>query len=330
MSTHKQNYYAFYITIALLAAVLVYLSTDAPIRKANLYGVVESPKIRLNHPRKVVIQEINITPGQKVKKGAVLMTLESQAIVEDLQKLVYAGQQLEAKAEKELLEFEIEQHELQLALKREETKWQQAVSGLKMSEERDLSWLKTFSEVTPADTSDAVNWQLKVIMDDYQSEVAEIQLKQSLLSKRRQLQIKAQEAEKEELFHVKQQLEAEKTSLVLKAPADGIIDNIYFMPGQTAEGFSDLLSLLPDENKFVRAYITDQTSAAGNLTRVVVQSSLEADKRTTATYVGSGGVDVLPAMLQQSPVQQSGKEVFFKLDNTEGWLQGEKVMILVQ
>ncbi|WP_416867686.1 MAG: HlyD family secretion protein [Imperialibacter sp.] len=329
MSIPKQNYYAFYITIVLLAGALLYFSLDYPVRKANLYGVVESPKVRLNHPRKAVILEVNVTPGQKVEKGAVLMRLESQAILDDLQDLAYKEGKLEATSEKELFEFEIEKNELALELQQEHTKRDQAIAEIRMEENRDASWLKNFTTAEAKDTTSAAAWKLEIIEQNFEASLSENKLKQSLLLKKRQLQVKAVEASREELLHEKQRLEAENASLVLLAPASGIVDNVYFMEGQTADGFSDLLSLLPDENKFVRAYITDQTNIVGDLSRVVVQSALETDKKTTATYIGSGGVEVLPAMMQQLPVQQSGKEIFFKLDNTKGWLQGEKVMILV-
>ncbi len=327
MSSQKQNYHVYYFTIGLLAAGLLYFSVDYPVRRANLYGFVESPKVRLSHPRKTVILEVNVTPGQKVEKGAVLMRLASETILDDLQKLAYREIQLNASAEKERFEFEIQRKELALEEQRASAIRAQEMTTLKTAEERDASWLKNFSETAKNDT--ITSWKAELIEDAYLAKISEIRLKQSLLIKRSQFQSKAVEASREELANEKRRLEEERASLTLVAPASGIVDNVHFMPGQTAEGFSDLLSLLPDENKFVRGYITDQTVFDGNISDVVIQSALEPRKETTATYVGSGGVEVLPPTIQQSHIQQSGKVVFFKLDNTEGWLQGEKVIILM-
>lgn len=328
MSSKQQNYYGFYVAIALLAVVLIYFSTDHPVRKANMYGVVESPKVRLNHPRKVVVLEVNVTPGKKVAKGDMLMRLQSDAITNDLQSLAYRERQLEADKEKELFEFEIQKNTLDLELFQARAEWEQARKELELTLARDATWLKNFSTLEVRDTTTSSAWKAGLIEQTYQSKVAENKLKQSLLVKRRRLQVAAFETQKEELQLEKERLQAEKESLTLRAPASGTIDNVFFMEGQTADGFSDLLSLLPDENKFVRAYITDQTTVTSNFSTVMVQSALEPEKSTTATYVGSGGVEVLPLLMQQSPIQQSGKEIFFRLDSTEGWLQGEKVMIL--
>ena len=329
MSSKQQNYYAFYVAIALLAVVLIYFSTDHPVRKANLYGIVESPKVRLNHPRKVIVLEVNVTPGKKVEKGDMLMRLQSDAITNDLQNLAYRERQLEADKEKELFEFEIQKNTLDLELFQARAEWEQAKKELELSLARDATWLKNFSNLEVRDTTTSTAWKAGLIEQTYQSKLAENKLKQSLLAKRRLLQVAAFETQREELLLEKERLEAEKASLTLRAPASGTVDNVFFMEGQTADGFSDLLSLLPDENKFVRAYITDQTSVTSSFSTVIVQSALESEKSTTATYVGSGGVEVLPLLMQQSPIQQSGKEVFFKLESTEGWLQGEKVMILM-
>lgn len=329
MSGKKQNYYAFYVAIALVAAVLVYFSADHPIRKSNLYGIVESPKVRLNHPRKSVVELVNVAPGQKVEKGAVLMQLRSDAISDDLQKAAYREKQLLADREKEMFELEIQGNELALELVQHKRRWEQEKAELELARRRDDSWLQNFAGVTPPDTGRVLQWKIEMLDNEYKSRVAEIKLRQELLAKRKQLQESTFLSRKEALEVETANLKAEEASLVLRAPASGTVDNVYFMEGQTADGFSDLITLLPDENKYVRAYLTQQSAYTGDFSRVVVQSALDAGKTTSASYIGFGGVELLPLQIQEMAVQQSGKEIFFKLDTTEGWLQGEKVMILV-
>jgi len=328
MNKGSQNYYAFYIVLALLAGALVYFSLEHPMRKANLFGVVESPKISIDHPRKALIESVKVSPGQRVTEGETLMELSSIAIEDDLESLAFAGRQMEANQEKEVYEVEIEKNELALAFLQEKMKWEQASRELEMSVKRDEVWLKDISATSQPDSLSASYWKATLLNEEYKSKLAELELREKLLNKKKQLLESTFEAGKEELEIRNRRLLAEKTSLQIKAPASGTVDNVYFMEGQTAEGFSELLSLLPDENKFVRAYITEQNDFNVNFTEVVVQSSLDAGKTSVARYVGSGGVDILPVQLQLSQVQQSGKEIFFKLDSSEGWLQGEKVMIM--
>ena len=329
MSQRKQNYWGFYIALVILGGVLLFFSLRHPVRKGNLYGVVESPKVRLNHPRKVAVLKVTVSPGQKVQRGDLLMQLSSDAVTDDLQTLAFREKQLESDLDREVFQLEIEEEELQLELLQAGQIRTQEKKEIEMALARDQLWIKNFATTAARDTVRSVDWRLAQIEEIYQSKQAEIRLKQTLLHKKKQLVEISYLARKEELMMEKERLLQEKASLMLMAPASGTIDNVYFMEGQTADAFTNLLSLLPDENKYIRAYITEQTSADESFSKVEVQSILNREKATTAVYIGSGGVELLPAQIQDAPVQLSGKEVFFKLDNAEGWLQGEKVMIIL-
>jgi len=300
MNKQRQNYYPFYLALFFLAATLAYFSLKHPLRKANLYGIVESPKISIDHPRKVFIEKVQVSPGQRVTKGMLLMELSSVAIEDDLESVAFTERQLEAIQEKEVYEVEIEKNELNLQLLQEKMAWEQGKRELALATKRDDIWLKDFSSKSQPDSLSPSFWQAGLLDEEYRSKLAEIDLRQKLLRKKRQLLESTFKAGKAELELKRQRLLTEKASLQLKAPAGGTIDNVYFMEGQTAEGFSELLSLLPDDNKFVRAYVTEQRDFDVSFTDVLVQSQ----------------------------VQLSGKEIFFKLDSSEGWLHGEKVMIL--
>lgn len=329
MSQRKQNYWGFYIALLILAGVLLFFSLRHPVRKGNLYGVVESPKVRLNHPRKVAVLKVNVSPGQKVQRGDLLMQLNSDAVNDDLQTIAFREKQIESELDREVFQLEIEERELQLELLQAGQIRAQEKQELEIAQARDHLWIENFATSTTQDSVRSIDWRLAHIEEIYQSKQAEVTLKQTLLQKKKQLVEDSYLARKEELMMEKERLLQEKSSLMLMAPASGTIDNVYFMEGQTADAFTDLLSLLPDENKYIRAYITEQTSADESFSIVEVQSILNREKVTTAVYVGSGGVELLPTQIQDAPVQLSGKEVFFKLDDTEGWLQGEKVMIIL-
>ena len=329
MSQRKQNYWGFYIALLILGGVLLFFSLRHPVRKGNLYGVVESPKVRLNHPRKVAVVKVNVSPGQKVQRGDLLMQLNSDAVNDDLQTLAFREKQLESDLDREVFQLEIEERELQLELLQAGQARTQEKQEIEIALARDQLWIENFATSTTQDSVRSVDWRLGHIEEIYQSKQAEVTLKQTLLQKKKQLVEVSYLARKEELMMEKERLLQEKSSLMLMAPASGTIDNVYFMEGQTADAFTDLLSLLPDENKYIRAYITEQTSADESFSTVEVQSILNREKVTSAVYIGSGGVELLPTQIQDAPVQLSGKEVFFKLDDTEGWLQGEIVMIIL-
>ncbi len=329
MKLQKQNYWAYYVALVIIGGVLLFFSMNHPVRKGGLYGVVESPKVRLNHPRKATVMKVSVVPGQKVNKGEVLMELGSEAVDDDLERIAYREKQLTTELEQELFQLQIEQKEFELEVLQDEQEWTQEKREIEASLSRDRTLLNKFSGSQPKDTLGA-DWRIQYLDDIIKSKQTEVKLKQGLLEQKKQLMQIAYKARNEELLLEKQRLIQEKQSLTLVAPASGTVDNVYFMEGQTADAFTDLLSLLPDENKYVRAYVTEQTAQLPEFTSVTVQSVLNKEKTTPATYIGSGGVELLPAQIQDSPVQLSGKEIFFRLENTEGWLQGEKVMILVQ
>lgn len=329
MKRLRQNYWAYYLALTLFCGVLLFFSLNHPVRKGGLYGVVESPKVRLNHPRKVSLLKVAVSPGQKVEKGDLLMELRSEAVEDELQAITFREKQLESEMQQEVFQLQIEQKEFELKVLQDEQEFTQEKRSVEAALARDKSWLEKFSGKTGSDTLRAEDWRISYFNEIIASRQAEIRLKQDLLLKKKELIESTYQARKNELMVEKQRLTKEAGSLRLVAPAAGTIDNVYFMEGQTADSFSDLLTLLPEGNKYIRAYITEQTAYLPEFTQVRVQSVLTPGKETTATFVGSGGVEILPAQIQDSPLQLSGKEVFFKMDHTQGWLQGEKVLIVV-
>ncbi len=323
---------SLYIYIGSLGLILFVVFRPDFHKELSFYGFAESRITEINYNYPVVVDQILVKPGQKVKAGQVIMNLSRRKSKETL-----ADQG-----------FQIAQ------LKAEETLWRQRkeneVEELKMSHlarlaeinrsiertEKELAYKKSLMEdlrsIEPQETS------FKPLVDllaSYQQEKIELiqlhEIKMKGLAEELLLgknpyteQINRYAAERE--FDESQQ----NIPIQVIAPSDGLIGNISCKEEEHIQAYSTLLTFYEPHSGIIEGYVHEDLTLQVEIGQEYTISSLKDEAisfRGNVIGLGSRIVEIPARLRKIEAIKAYGREVLIEISKDNSFLQSEKVSI---
>ncbi|MGD9544681.1 MAG: HlyD family secretion protein [Methylocystis sp.] len=241
---------AFFIALALLA-VVVWRVVERPANPDDVFlGYVEGDMLYIGPYETERVANLAVAAGAEVKKGDPLFTMSTTLLDRARDEASARMAQLEAQVEN--LQAAMNRPEqiavLQAALERAEAALQ--LSRADYDRQRTL-YAKGHVAKAALDRA-----KMALSRDEASVEEARRQVDASRMASRSQ-EIEAAEAN---LKQARAQLDGlniriKRQSVV--APADGVVQDVYFRPGEIVNAGQPVLALLPPENRKVRFYVSE-------------------------------------------------------------------------
>lgn len=320
----------FYLLIGALFFAMLFISSryfrgsgDAAI------GLAQTKEYKINSEKSALVKTLPVVPGMQVKEGDVLVELTSQELEIEIAKLtnriaILKSEQAEKaklteaaiayfKAENSIILEELDAEILQTTseVKLNETLTREFVSAEKQTTESPLE-IK-INSLKQQKAKHLLAQEIK-IQDIRQERATEQQLLKN--------QIVLQESELELMKN-------ERTNLLKKASAPGVIKNVYVKVGEQVSAYTQLLEVNPLRPTTVVVYLIGKKANRFSVGATVTVSSYDQLRNgVTGKVIGYGSVIELPDILQKSTaVKAFGQEVFIEIPAENNLANGEKVLV---
>ncbi len=329
----KNRLNSFYIFVAILFVSLLTINNRYFKGSSSFLGITYSKEYKINAEKSATIDGVYVVPGQTIQPGDLLVTLSSQELTLEIQKLEKKVELLKSeKLEKQkLLESEIKLLESEKRIIRNDTESEISMIQNRINLNRSLT-----NEILPEqnrslsqDSLTALELKIKSIRAKGLLETEAVNIKEQDLRQDHefdQSQIQA------EIDLAQQELDwklEEDERLNKYASFAGVIENVYVKEGEQIEAFTSVVSVNPLHPTSAVGYLVGKKDRDKSLGETVTILALEHnDLFATGRIIGFGSVVELPEILQKSTsVKAFGLEVFIEIPEQNGLPVGEKIII---
>jgi len=333
--TAKGNW-PLYSAWLMIFVMTIAISLAFHMKSTSFSGIAETREIVVNSETAVDIRRINVTEGQSVEKGALLVELSSPDLV---LKINHIEHQLdELKARKGVDKTEIQSHIRQLQAEKtaRESEITSQIAELENQYNINRNLLSDLKSVPAGsindmdDDSSPIRLKIRNLKKELSlssnSLVVQIELLQKTLdNSNAPVEIQVERLEKELVL-----LRKENSQLNIYARISGVIGSVNFKPGEKASPFTPILTLHTKTPSFIKGYIYENAYARINMgDQVDVTSFSGTNGKIQGQVVGVGARIVeYPVRLRKHPdFQIWGREVVIRIPENNPLILGEKVSI---
>lgn len=329
----KKGPNSFYIFIAVLFVSLLTINNRYFKGSSSFLGITYSKVYKINAEKSAVIDGVYIVPGQTIQPGDLLITLSSQELTLEIQKLEKKVELLKSeKLEKQkLLESEIKLLDSEKRIIRNDTQSEVALIQNRINLNRSLTNEILNDRTTPIseDSLTALELQIRSIRAKGLLEIEAVNIKEQDLRQDHEFDQSQMQAE---IDLAQQELDwklEEDERLNKYATFAGVIENVYVKEGEQIEAFTSVVSVNPLHPTSAVGYLVGKKDRDKSLGESVTIQALEHNELfATGRIIGFGSVVELPQILQKSTsVKAFGLEVFIEIPDQNGLPVGEKIII---
>lgn len=322
--------YAFYIFLLLVGILLVVLSMISKNEVSAMVARVESRVLTVSYQNPVKVEKIHVMPGQKIKKGQVLVEVTSPKIELDIEQKQNELTQLslEAKSVKEELDGKISQFEVEYSAKIEEE--QSALELIKAELSARSRSGKIISGITGGSGQVDSLLMLKVKNQELLIQNLRTQKSKELdrLGSLKINQLNLLEAKREILLKELQALSDLKSKLIYRAEQAGTVGNVFVEFNELVPSFNKLLTIYELQPSMIKAYVEESLVASLSVGQKVRAKAANREIWTEG-FIEEFGTRVTDYPLQISMGMETryGQEVFIRIPQQHSFLDGEKVFV---
>lgn len=323
-----------YLFIPLLIAGLFWIFKYLHRSTASFYGVAENQEIQINLDHPVIIQAIQVTPGQFVTKGTLLLEVSRPVLGARQLELDQDIAELQAREQLRTADIKGELHRLR-AERMEKTGILQAkIRTLESEATMNRTLLRELKSIAISDSASAgmnpysarlaaLREELNLALAPLDAEIA--RLENELKLSGRPVQAQLGKIKSEQQFN-----EQEQKRLQLFAPTDGLVGSIHCKPGENISAFNTFISFYEQNPNTVVAYVHESLILevrVGDSLEVV--SSLHPTEFCQGQIIGLGHrVVEIPERLRKIPeIKTYGREILVRIPPNNQFLQKEKVVL---
>ncbi|MEM6802630.1 MAG: hypothetical protein AAF696_14570 [Bacteroidota bacterium] len=325
------KYFNLYYVVAILTGISILLINQYMSKEAVFfYGFAENKETEINFNYPVVVDEILVSPGQEVVAGTPLLKLKRVRPKERLEDQGFRIDELSAKARQWKKEKE---GELALLEKKKESKIFEIDSELqKIREEKrfkeslykDLQSLDSAQRnYTPlTDRIKVLEEQKTLALEALEQEITNLKSELTLGMNPYRVEISRLAAERS-FEQANKIIEVE-----LKAPAKGVIGNIYCKRAEHIPSFKTLMIFYEPNPTQVKAYVhEDQILEVALKDSILIRSTKNESISCKGAVHGLGSRIVeIPERLRKIPdLKTYGREILVSIPSNNNFLQKEKV-----
>jgi multidrug resistance efflux pump len=323
-----------YIIGILLVILVLQLNRYHGKQTLLFYGFAENKEMDISLDHSITINEIFVTPGQKVKQGTLLATVSRNTLDLKFNSLSHEIAELETREEIWKADLLSDINKLRAQKISKESEINSDIAQLRAEIEFNEGLVKDLKSVSVKEgTTDkkssrllkieALEKELELSVKPLEIEINRLQA--SLNNQDHPIKIQKEKLKDEVKF-----LETEQEKLSLTAPADGVVGSVNCKEGENLNSFSTIVTFYNQKPTLVKAYVLEslilQVSLGDSLT---VISTLHPEHSCGGEVIGLGSRIVeIPERLRKLPEYKTyGREVLVSIPSSNHFLQKEKVML---
>jgi multidrug resistance efflux pump len=294
----------------------------------NWVGLAQAKDYTLSSEKQAAVVSIRVVQGQTIKAGDTLITLMSQGLSQDMEKLQNRIRTLQSeKIEKQSLvksDIDILTSANAIEVKQIEQEITQAEAELKINKNltTDLNLSSSKQQVSPLEE------KIKSLREEIALRNKELQIKINDQKAKNATDQSVLQNQIELLENEYVLMNREKLSLAKLAPSDGVVESIYVKEGEQLDAYTRLISILPKSPTSAIGYLGTEKTFPPIGTKVQVLGYEARWKSVDAKVIGYGAVTALPEILQKATaVKAFGKEIFIELPAQNDFSTGEKLLV---
>ncbi|MEP6794811.1 MAG: hypothetical protein ABJB16_10830 [Saprospiraceae bacterium] len=319
------------IPIVLLALFFIYKSLNQ--NSANFFGVAENQETQINLEHEATVQKINVSEGEFVTKGTLLMQVNWSALDFKLSALNHDVSELTARDR--LSQTEIKSNlNRYTALRAEKAEDIQARIRLMESEnllnQQLFADLKSLSSTESKSSSSVYDTKLQSLREELRLSLEPLDIEIAQLEHELKLSHIPAQTEIGKLKNEIELYEKERRELDIYAPSDGLVGSIHCRIGENIPEFNALISFYERNPNTVIAYLHESLSLQIKVgDSLSVTSTLHPNEKCIGRVSGLGHRIVeIPERLRKIPeIKTYGREVLIEIPANNNFLQKEKVIL---
>lgn len=320
---------SFYILVFVLVGALLFVTKKYYNGSGkNWVGMAHAKDYKLSSEKQASVISIRVVQGQAIQAGDTLITLTSEALSQDMEKMQARIRTLQSeKVEKQSLvnsDIDLLTSSNAIDVKQIENEISQAEAELKINKSltSDLNLNASKQQVSP----------LEQKIQSYREEIAlrnkELQIKINDLKAKNNTDQSVLQNQIQLLQNELALLEKDKRGLVKVAASDGVVESINVKEGEQVDAYMSLVSILPKNPTSVIGYLQAEKTFPPIGTKVQVLGYDARWKTAEGRVIGYGAITALPEILQKATaVKAFGKEVFIELPAQNDFSTGEKLLV---
>ncbi len=320
-----------FIPILFLGLYFIYKGFNKS--SASFYGVAENQETEINLEHEATINKINVSEGQYVAKGTLLMEVSWSELEFKVSALHHEITELSARdvISQNEIKGNLERYK---ALRAEKADDIQAQIRLMESEnllnQQLFADLKSLPASSPQSTASVYQTKLQNLREELRLSLEPLDIEISKLQKELKLSHVPVQSEIGKLKNEIALYEHERDRLQIYAPSDGLVGTIHCRVGENIPSFNVLISFYEQNPNTVIAYLHESLSTQIKVgDSLHVTSTLHPEEKYIGRVSGLGHRIVeIPERLRKIPeIKTYGREVLIEIPTNNGFLQKEKVML---
>lgn len=310
-------------TMAVLLITTGFFTGCGNSDKHRYQGYVEGENIYLASPYSGKLIQALVLRGERVKKGELLFKLDPYPQMLDIQEATASlkkGKQQEINLKKPRRTQEIDAIKAQIGQANEQI----ALAAIRVKRNQSL-YAKHFVDKDTLDESQERHSELLYLKAQFEANLA--------LAKEgsRIHEIKAQQEQVSELEAKLAQSEWELKQKTIYAPANGVIFDTYFKPGEFVDGGHPVAALLTPENFRIEFFVSADALTTLHIGQKI---AFECDgcalnNHATIAYISPEAEYVPPLVYSRENKDKLVFRVKARIDHSENYKPGQPVIAIV-
>ena len=297
----------------------------------SFIGITYSKPYNINAEKSGIIEKLNVVPGKEVKKGDLLLEVESPQLNLEIQKLKKQIELFKSDIEekKQLLSSKIKLLESEKSILLKELENEVRILENEIDLNQKLAGKIVTANSEKSETPTALTLQINSLKERSDLELESLDIQIDDITQENefdQSQIEAQMQLAQEELEWKLR---EETRLNKYANFTGVIENVFVKEGEEVASFTSLVSVNPKYPSTAVGYLVGKKARDKKLGQnVTVKSQDQPNLQTKGTIIGFGAVVQLPIILEKdSSIKTFGLEIFIELPDNNPLVVGEKIII---
>ena len=296
------------------------------------YGFAETKETEINLDHPIEVNRLYVTPGQKVKKGALLAEVTHSSFGLKLNDISHSIEKL--KAEESIWKADVRSSISRLQAQKiaKESDINTEIRQLKMELEVNRSLLKDLKSIdvseggtmNPTATKiEGLEEELRLVVKPLEVQIA--RMEEALRSGNNPKRVQIRKLNQDKKYYT-----SEKDKLSIFAPTDGLIGNIYCKEKENISSFNTLISFYEQNPTMVKGYVHENLILevkVGDTLEVISVQHPTHKCQGIVTGLGSRIVEISERLRKNPALKTYGREVLISIPSSNSFLQKEKVML---
>ncbi len=320
---------AFTVLIVLLLSLTIKFD-----RSVTFYGFAENKETEISMENPVEVLKINVTTGQRVKKGTVLLNVISSSLPIKISNTEYKIEELQTKYNlwKTDLDWKISQYTIELNEKTSSIQSQIDHLNAQIEQNKILAQnLKSIdNNVDKGEIVNPVFIKIEALKEELNFTKGIITTQINNLKSERFADNNPLLSEINALEVQLEHFNERKEDQIIVAPTDGLIGNIHCKEGEKIASFGELISFYEESPTLVVGYIHEELILKININDsidIFSSSRPEIQNKGVVKTLGSRIVEIPPRLRKIKELKTFGREIIIEIPPDNPFLQKEKVIL---